>query len=1296
MRRSRVALFSALGILSIVAIAVIVVMTIDLGRYKGFTENLVSDALGRRFEIRGTFKLELGRKILLVAEDVHLESGDWTGEKDFMSIGHLDSTIDALSFFQGPIMIESLRVSDARVNLEKAADGQNNWTFAGGTNAPEEAAVDHQEPRLGALPLMIRQLDISNFRLSYADPAMQRPLAISVDKLTELVDDTGEVKLNLAGAVNQTPFSIAAVAADVTRLVSLQEISATLRGDLGEIRFESSAEIDHLLAPRLPTLKLLVQGPNAEYLTDVIGIERITTGPLRLDVSVTPSGQYLVMSALGNFGEFSVDAKGHVVDLGNFDDIYVEAKASGPNAATIGKLLGNDNFPLDPYQLDVEATISGSNIQLNPLHIEIGVTKLDASASIENFPSPDGASAKVHVSGPDFGKFNKLFGLPGRLTGPFSLDASVDALPGRKADVSLNAKAHDLSLSLKGLWVDAPGFAGSTVDITASGPRFDTVMKTLDVEKSPPDAFELQLSLEKAQSSSAISNGRFRVGSDNLKITGQIGDKPLRSDTNLQFELAGPNFRKTLRSFGANAERLPATEWSTRGGIQWDNGQLVLEQVHTIIGSNREYLLDVESRVTEHPSYLGSTAKISITGAEFGAVAEVGGVLKMPDARFQVTGDIERVANGYSVSDGKIQLGGDSIGINGLIGDRPLRQGTDVTVQLSIAEFRETLASFGLPVDNVPPGPLNARGRLLSQGDVFVLRNVNAETSDAILTATGHLGSFPELIGTDVDLNVTGKDLSRLLPGNKALKATTNSFSMKSKIQISAEEVSFKGLDGKFDKSSLRGAASVSRDPFLEHGRFEVHADTPDFGLFLQRYSGQVTRTGIPMTLVASGDWDRNFWSFDNFLFTLGEGRLAIKGALDGPPGFERTDLVVDLNVANARNLGPIVDRDFPEESIDLHARLIGATDRMTLQEFAATIGDSEIDGEFSMRGGAKPSVDIRMASKHLDLSGYLPPHEESPVEPKSTKKDKVLPDTPLNLELLHKLNGKVDVRIGELVMPRRTVRNIVLVGTLDDGLMKVSDFKLTSPGDGSLSAAFVLQDTGSGASVTLNLAGNKLSLGLPAATQDEVKSLPLYDVDTALQGSGDTVAQLAGSLNGFARVVLGPGKVRATAMGMFTQDFLSQVLNTVNPFARTDPYTNVKCAVLLVEARDGNLTGDPALVVQTDKLNIFAKADIKLKTEKLNVSVNTVPQTGLGLSLSNLVTPLTQISGTLAKPTLALDAEGAIIQGGAAVATAGISFLATRFRDRYLSEKDACGKAIGDTQDEFAKLQEQYSVVRQ
>jgi hypothetical protein len=43
----------------------------------------------------------------------------------------------------------------------------------------------------------------------------------------------------------------------------------------------------------------------------------------------------------------------------------------------------------------------------------------------------------------------------------------------------------------------------------------------------------------------------------------------------------------------------------------------------------------------------------------------------------------------------------------------------------------------------------------------------------------------------------------------------------------------------------------------------------------------------------------------------------------------------------------------------------------------------------------------------------------------------------------------------------------------------------------------------------------------------------------------------------------------------------------------------------------------------------------------------------------------------------LELDPESILIEGGVAVATAGLSILAKGFKDRFLSEKDPCGKAV-------------------
>jgi hypothetical protein len=214
----------------------------------------------------------------------------------------------------------------------------------------------------------------------------------------------------------------------------------------------------------------------------------------------------------------------------------------------------------------------------------------------------------------------------------------------------------------------------------------------------------------------------------------------------------------------------------------------------------------------------------------------------------------------------------------------------------------------------------------------------------------------------------------------------------------------------------------------------------------------------------------------------------------------------------------------------------------------------------------------------------------------------------------------------------------------------------------------------------------------LPALTAEELAQVPRYDLSVAFLTSGRNLRELASVLNGYLKMTVGPGRIRATAMRIFTNDFLSQLLNTVNPFVKNDPYTNLKCSAILLAIENGQLVGDPALVAQSDRINIHSKVKIDLRTEKLEADINTVPTKGLGLSLSNLVNPYVMVGGTLAAPVIGLDPESTLIEGGAAVATGGLSILAKGLKDRFFSDRDPCGTAVANADEKFAELERKYA----
>ena len=85
------------------------------------------------------------------------------------------------------------------------------------------------------------------------------------------------------------------------------------------------------------------------------------------------------------------------------------------------------------------------------------------------------------------------------------------------------------------------------------------------------------------------------------------------------------------------------------------------------------------------------------------------------------------------------------------------------------------------------------------------------------------------------------------------------------------------------------------------------------------------------------------------------------------------------------------------------------------------------------------------------------------------------------------------------------------------------------------------------------------------------------------------------------------------------------------------------------------------------------AVGGVNLATEKIDFGIEATPRSGIGLSAGDLVNPFVKITGTLAKPGLGIDPQGTLIEGGAAVATMGLTIVAKSMYKRWLSPKQTC-----------------------
>src|SRR5215212_769892 len=86
----------------------------------------VATATGRTFAINGDLHVLLSRTPRITVDGLVLGNAPWAKEPTMAEIGRLDFTIDPWALWHRRVVLPQLSVTDARVSLEKNADGVAN------------------------------------------------------------------------------------------------------------------------------------------------------------------------------------------------------------------------------------------------------------------------------------------------------------------------------------------------------------------------------------------------------------------------------------------------------------------------------------------------------------------------------------------------------------------------------------------------------------------------------------------------------------------------------------------------------------------------------------------------------------------------------------------------------------------------------------------------------------------------------------------------------------------------------------------------------------------------------------------------------------------------------------------------------------------------------------------------------------------------------------------------------------------------------------------------------------------
>ena len=153
---------------------------------------------------------------------------------------------------------------------------------------------------------------------------------------------------------------------------------------------------------------------------------------------------------------------------------------------------------------------------------------------------------------------------------------------------------------------------------------------------------------------------------------------------------------------------------------------------------------------------------------------------------------------------------------------------------------------------------------------------------------------------------------------------------------------------------------------------------------------------------------------------------------------------------------------------------------------------------------------------------------------------------------------------------------------------------------------------------------------------------------------------------------------MQKTGSGLLFGDLVTEIMRTLNPMSKTQTQVNLECGIHRIEIVDGVATIEN-LALQSDRLTTIMSGNVDFATEKLDLSMRVKNREGFGVSLGGVANSFMKLGGTLKKPRISMDAASSVATTGAAVATGGLSLLATGLWNRVSAEADMCKELEGE-----------------
>jgi hypothetical protein len=405
---------------------------------------------------------------------------------------------------------------------------------------------------------------------------------------------------------------------------------------------------------------------------------------------------------------------------------------------------------------------------------------------------------------------------------------------------------------------------------------------------------------------------------------------------------------------------------------------------------------------------------------------------------------------------------------------------------------------------------------------------------------------------------------------------------------------------------------------------------------------------------------------------------LAVKGQINKPMDGKGINLVVKFAVDSLAELSKLAGSDLPDYGpITVTGTITDGKNSYSIKSFELKASNTDLSGDVTAAlGGKRPSITAKLTSKLIDLAELA--SDEEQAEQEKVKNERVFSSDPLAFDGLKAVNANVSINAKQINTSSMSLTDTVVTVSLKDGNLLIKPLSSLVAG-GKLAGSINLNASGKSALLSTNITLLGLEPNKITDLSDKLTGAKT-DLTVDVKGSGKSMSQIMSGLNGKFVVQVGEGVITDNVTGALGADVLTELVGMLNPFSKSKEATKLQCAVVNFTIKDGMATTDKGIAFSTNQMNIIGSGEVNLKTEAIDIGIKPEAKEGVGINAGKLAS-LVRVGGTLAQPKPTADLMGAVSTGlsvSTAVATGGLSLLASGLLDRATADADPCATAMG------------------